>query len=155
MKPTPKPSPSTQRVAAWMHAPVHVVRPHDPIDHARALCERHRVNQLPVVADGELVGIVTDRDLRDAFPSVMAEAADPVEAHRITAILPVEEIMTRGVVTVGESDGIEVAASIMRRERIGALPVVRDGRLVGIVTRSDLLDALLSFTRAEPVQAAS
>jgi acetoin utilization protein AcuB len=149
------PRQTNTRVEAWMHADVHVVRPHDPIDHARALCERHRVNQLPVVANGRLVGIVTDRDLRDAFPSVIAEATDPVEAHRLTAILPVDEVMTRGVITVTEADDIELAATIMRRERVGALPVVRDGRLVGILTRSDLLDALVALAHDQPVRVAS
>jgi acetoin utilization protein AcuB len=143
------------RVGSWMHSPVRVVRPHDPVDRARELCERHRVNQLPVVIDGRLVGIVTDRDLRDAFPSVAEEAADPIAAHRLTALLPVEEIMARAVVTVGEQDGIDLAAAVMRRERIGALPVVRDGRLVGILTRSDLLAALESLARDERLRAAS
>lgn len=137
-----------------MHAPVHVVRPHDSVEHARELCERHRVNQLPVVLDDRLVGIVSDRDLRDAFPSVAEEAADPIAAHRLTSLLPVEEVMTPGVITVDEHDGIDLAAAIMRRERIGALPVLRNRRLVGILARSDLLAALELFARDERIRTA-
>ena len=139
-------TPASLRVGTWMQSPVHVAHPHDTIEHARELCERHRVNQLPVVVDGQLVGIVTDRDLRDAFPSLAEEAASPAKAHRLTATLRVEDIMARAVVTVGVDDGIELAATHMRGERIGALPVVRGDRLVGILTRTDLLGALLALT---------
>jgi acetoin utilization protein AcuB len=137
-------------VAAWMRTHVHVAHPADTIDHARSLCERHRVNQLPVVTDGRLVGIVTDRDLRDAFPSVAEEVARPAEAHRLSKAMPVEDVMTRNVMTVTEQDGIDFAAVLMQRERIGALPVLRDGRLVGILSRTDLLGALVAFVTETP-----
>jgi acetoin utilization protein AcuB len=132
-------------VKDWMQSRLHTVHLDDTIEHARELCERHRVNQLPVVVRGELVGIVTDRDLRDAFPSIAEEAAHPAEARAATESLRVEEVMSPNVLTVSEADPIERAATLMRRERIGALPVVRDGRLVGIVTRSDLLAALVAL----------
>jgi acetoin utilization protein AcuB len=128
-----------------MHSPVHVVHPHDSVAHAREACERHRVNQLPVVLNGRLVGIVTDRDLRDAFPSIVDEAERPARAHRITETLRIEDVMTHAPVTVGEDAGIDVAATIMRSKRIGAVPVVRGEEVVGILTRSDLLDALVSL----------
>ena len=137
--------PPSRRVNAWMRSPVHVAHPHDSVAHAREVCERHRVNQLPVVLDGRLVGIVTDRDLRDAFPSVVDEAERPARAHRITETLRVEDVMTSAPVTVGEDEGIDVAATVMRSKRIGALPVVRNDEVVGIVTRSDLLEALASL----------
>ena len=57
-------------VRNWMAYPVRAVKPLDSIQHARELLVTHRVNQLPVIVDDRLVGIVTDRDLRDAFPSV-------------------------------------------------------------------------------------
>src|SRR5262249_34689279 len=64
------PSQEAMRVDGSMKRPVLTVKPRDSIAHARAIMEEHRVNQLPVVVDDRLVGIVTDRDLRDAFPSV-------------------------------------------------------------------------------------
>lgn len=128
-----------------MHAPVHVAHPLDSIAHARALCERHRVNQLPVVVDDALVGIVTDRDLRDAFPSLATEIERPADARQVTERMHVEDVMSRSPVTVTEADGIEAAATLMRRERIGALPVVRGDHLVGILTRTDLLGALIDL----------
>jgi acetoin utilization protein AcuB len=144
-----------QDVAAWMRTHVHVVHPGDSIEHARALCERHRVNQLPVVTDGRLVGILTDRDLREAFPSVAEEAAHPAEAHRLSKDLRVDDIMTRNVMTVTERDGIDFAAVLMQRERVGALPVVRKERLVGILTRTDLLSALVALITAARGRSAS
>jgi acetoin utilization protein AcuB len=142
-------TPGSLLVRTWMKAPVHVTHPRDPIDHARELCERHRVNQLPVVEDGRLVGIVTDRDLRDAFPSVAEEAERPAEAHELTAKVLVEDVMTRELLTASEDDGIDHAASVLRYERIGALPIVRGTRLVGVITRSDLLEALVPLVKAE------
>jgi acetoin utilization protein AcuB len=135
-------------VKDWMTPVAHAVRPHDTIEHAREVCERERVNQLPVLANGTLVGIVTDRDLRDAFPSLDEQAKHPDRAHRKTASVMVEDVMTANVLTVTETDLIELAASVLKRERIGGLPVVRDGHLVGMLTRSDLLGALVAILAA-------
>jgi len=133
-----------------MKHPVATAKPRDSVRHARELMEKHRVNQLPVVVDGRLVGIVTDRDLRDAFPSVF-ELAEATGRHRRSpgtdpAAIPVEDVMTRDVLTLAPAAFIADAARVMRRQRIGAIPIVDGGRLVGIVTRSDLLDALVEVT---------
>jgi acetoin utilization protein AcuB len=129
----------------WMKRPVHVVKPLDSILHARELMERHRINQLPVVVDGKLVGIVTDRDLRDALPSVFEDAQYARRRPRKTNIDPanvhVEDVMTANVITLAPEDTVDHAARVMRRQRIGSVPIVEHGRLVGIVTRSDVLDA--------------
>jgi acetoin utilization protein AcuB len=132
-------------VRDWMHARPIVAHPKDSIDRARALCEEHRINQLPVVSGKDLVGIITDRDLRDAFPSVADQARDPLRAHAETAAMTVEEVMTPQVLTVADSDTVEHVARLMQIERIGALPVLRDGAMVGLVTRSDLLRALIAY----------
>ena len=132
-------------VAKWMKPHPHSIKPRDSIHHARQIMEEHRINQLPVVQDGRLVGIVTDRDLRDAFPSVLADPtrkAGPDPHH-----VMVESVMTANVLTLGPGDDIVTAAELMRRERIGAIPIVDGGRLVGIVTRSDLLGALVTIRR--------
>jgi acetoin utilization protein AcuB len=100
------------------------------------------------VVDGRLAGIVTDRDLRDAFPSVFEhgrrrEGTDP-------CAIPVEDVMTREVLTIAPDVPVDDGARLMRRERIGAIPVVDGRRLVGILTRSDVLDAFLSMSRNVP-----
>jgi acetoin utilization protein AcuB len=143
-------------VRNWMKRPVHSVKPKDSALHARALLEKYRINQLPVLVDDAVVGIVTDRDLRDVFPSVFeAAAAKSGERHEWPdpEKVTVEAVMTGKVATVAPSDHVVDAARLMRKERIGAVPVVEDGRVVGILTRSDLLDALVTLAAdAEPVR---
>ncbi len=128
------------------------VKPLDSVQHARELMEAHRVNQLPVVVGGRLVGIITDRDVRDASPSVfeaepeqrikhVAAGADPEHIH-------VKEVMTENVVTLGPQARLVDAARLMRQERIGAVPILDGEHLVGIVTRSDILDAFANLADA-------
>ena len=103
------------------------------------------------MVNNRLVGIISDRDLRDAFPSVL----DIDGRRRVQKMLAgpervnVESVMTRDVLTLGPEDSVEAAAQIMRRERIGAIPILEEGRLVGILTRSDLLDAYVALA-AQP-----
>lgn len=132
-----------------MTRPVHAVRPLDSIQHAREIMATHRLNQLPVLAEGHLVGIVTDRDLRDAFPSVF-ESTPRVPPHQPTPHtdpkdIRVEEVMTANVLTLKPQDSLIDAARLMRRERIGAVPVVEGQRVIGIITRSDVLDAFVAL----------
>jgi acetoin utilization protein AcuB len=139
-----------------MTTTVVTVKPHDSVRHARELLERHRINQLPVVVDGRLVGIVTDRDLRDAFPSVFehrrrrsGDAATDPDA------IPVEDVMTRDVLTIAPDVPVGDGARLMRRQRIGAIPVVEGRRLVGILTRSDVLDAFLATSASQGARGVS
>jgi len=133
----------------WMKHPVQRVKPRDTIQHARDIMEDHRVNQLPVEVDGKLVGIITDRDLRAAFPSVFDSVGlggrKSKTAHTDPDKVWVEDVMTSNVTTIGAGASIADAAQLMRAERIGALPVLDGERLVGILTRSDLLAALVEL----------
>ena len=144
------------QVLQWMKPRPHTVHPSDSIRHARSILEEHRINQLPVLAGGKLIGIVTDRDLRDAFPSVLDH-----RRHREAKSNPspdattVETVMTSNVLTVQPDDSIAEAARVMRKGRIGALPVVDGERLVGIITRSDLLNALVALVEGSAADAKS
>ena len=136
-------SPKTIRVADWMTEAVLAVETYDTINIARQLMAKHRINQLPVLENDELVGIVTDRDIRDAYPTSMligqAEEIDKF-AERYT----VEECMSHNVFTVGPETPLAKAVGLLRRHRIGSLPVIKNKNLVGIITRSDILDFVLS-----------
>jgi len=131
----------------WMTVQVESVTPLDSVAHARALLEERHVNQLPVVRNGVLVGIVTDRDLREA-PQRLAAAegwdapgkSPPKEPDQI----PVEAVMTSTPITLAPHSTLLNAAVVLRRERIGSVPIVDGDRLVGIVTRSDILDAFIA-----------
>ncbi len=132
-----------------MKHPVITVKPADSARHAREIMEKRRINQLPVVVNGRLVGIVTDRDLRDAFPSVFDAVERGGRGPAVTdpAAIPVEDVMTAKVLTLTSDAPVAEGARLMRRERIGALPIVDAGRLVGILTRSDVLDVFAAASR--------
>lgn len=116
------------------------VQPGDSLAHALRLTREHRIRHLPVVLNGELAGILSDRDIRTAMPSPLTVA----DADRASFLerTPVESMMTREVITVGPFDTVEDAAKLLCRHRIGALPVVdAHGRLLGMITETDVLTA--------------
>lgn len=123
--------------------PVTVSPAHSLADALR-LTRARRIRHLPVVQDGEVVGIVSDRDVRLALPSSLTESDEVrgtfAEETRISAL------MRGDVATIGPNDTVEDAAKLMRRRRIGALPVVdANGRLLGIITESDVLDSFVEI----------
>ncbi len=105
---------------------------------ALALSVERRIRHMPVVEGGRLVGIVSDRDLRSAIPAL----GDPARSEALGRVR-VREIMTREVATARPGDPVEEAANAMREKKIGCLPVVEEGALVGIVTSSDVMEALV------------
>jgi len=136
----------SQQVSQWMSKSVLAVEINDSIGIARRIMAKHRINQLPVVEGEELVGIVTDRDIRDAYPTSML-IGHTKEIDKFADAYTVEDVMTVNVMAVGPETPLVTAVKILRRHRIGALPVVRKRKLVGIITRSDVLDFLLSGRR--------
>lgn len=142
------------KIKDWMTRAVLSVKPLEPITRARQIMVENRVNQLPVMKNKRIVGIVTDRDLRDAFPSAFLSAW--TSAHRSTdkkqtldpKDVTVEMVMTSQVVTLDPETSLSAAAETMRSERIGAIPIVEGEHLVGIVTRSDVLRAFVSLAQS-------
>ena len=131
----------------WMSLEVLTVKPKDSVAHARALLEEYRINQLPVVKNRDLVGIVTDRDLRDAANAVTTSArlaGVPEPPAGATARIAVDEVMTQKLLTLSPRSSLIAAAALMLRERVGSVPIVDGKQLVGILTRSDLLNAFVA-----------
>jgi acetoin utilization protein AcuB len=123
------------------------VTPEDSLAHALRLTREHRVRHLPVVRNGELVGILSDRDIRTAMPSPI-EVADPERATMLERT-PVERVMTREVITAGPFDAVEDAAEQICSHRIGALPVVdAHGKLLGMITETDVVTAFAEVLSA-------
>ena len=139
------------RVTDWMTENVLAVETFDSIGVARRLMAKHRINQLPVLDHDVLVGIVTDRDLRDAYPtSMMINRGKAID--RFADSVTVEEVMSHDVFTVRPDTPLKKAVGLLRRHRIGSLPVIKNKSLVGIITRSDILDFVLSgLSVAAPV----
>lgn len=131
------------KVADWMTETVLAVEIYDSISVARQLMAKHRVNQLPVLDHDRLMGIVTDRDIRDAYPTSMLIGRTK-EIDKFAESYTVEEVMTHDVFTVEPETPLATAVALLRHHRIGSLPVVKEKQLVGIITRSDILDFVLS-----------
>ena len=110
---------------------------------ALAMCRERRIRHLPVLEEGRIVGIVSDRDLRSSTPAL----GDPDRAAALQEVL-VEDVMAREVVSVLPDDPIEQAANTMREGKIGCLPVLEGDDLVGIITASDVMDALVYLVGA-------
>ncbi len=137
------------RVADWMSKRVLAVETFDSIGVARQLMAKHRVNQLPVLENEKLVGLVTDRDIRDAYPtSMMINHGKAID--RFADSVTVEEVMSHDVMVVRPETDLATAVGLLRRHRIGSLPVMKNGKLVGIVTRSDILDFVLRGAGIKP-----
>lgn len=119
------------------------VSPETSVFKARELMDGHKVSHLPVT-DGKarLLGIVTDRDLKEAW----ASSATTLSVHELTYALQrlaIHDVMTKNVITATPDMTIERAGRIILDYKIGALPVLKHDRLVGIITTTDLMDLLL------------
>jgi len=113
-----------------MTKPVHVITPDVSIDDARAVLRRHKIHHLPVAARGRLAGVISDRDVRNP----------PRRAGRVA------DVMTTDPAVVAPTAPVDEAAHLMRTRRINSLPVVDRGRIIGILTSSDVLDAFVELS---------
>jgi acetoin utilization protein AcuB len=115
----------------------------DSMKRAMDLLKEHEIRHLPVLKDGEkLVGILSERDIKQASPS-SATALEIREIFYLLDKIKVKQIMTRRPYTVSSTTPIEEAALIIREKKIGCLPVVDNGKLVGIITETDIIDAFI------------
>lgn len=131
-------------VSQFMTSQVFTVSPTDNIADTMALMREKKINRLPVVEKGKLVGIVTDGDLREVSPSP-ATTLSIFELNYLVAKTPIREVAVKKVLTCTPDTKIEDAALLMREHGIGALPVLDQGKLVGIITSTDIFDAFLDI----------
>jgi len=139
-------------VRDWMTEHLVTLSPEASVAEALTLCRKRRIRHIPILDEGRLVGIVSDRDLRDASPTL----GDP-ERARILQEIRVADVMSREVITVDPQDSIENAAQQMYELKIESLPVVAEGavagagstvgeeEVLGIVTSSDVMRALVTL----------
>lgn len=119
---------------------VYTVAPTDTVRMGLVLIQQYEIRHIPVVEDGHLVGIVSDRDLRDVCPSTLG-----CEEKSEIWNTPIAKIMKREVITAHPLDFIDEAAYTMYSARISCLPIVSNGELVGIITATDLLSTLVEL----------
>jgi len=144
-------------VAELMATKVFTVEPQDMIDRVFFLIHYEKIRHLPVVEKGKVVGIVSDRDLYKALgPKSNSNAVAPNKDETQLHVVPtkVQNIMRRGVLTVTPDTLAADAAAIMAEHKVGALPVVENDKLVGILSATDILRVFSQIApRPEPVQA--
>ena len=134
-------------VEGRMSRPVISVHPDMPIHDARNLFKQEQIRRAPVVKNGKLIGIISDQDLIDATPS-RATSLSIWEMNYLISKIMVKDVMSKDVITIDEDTPIEQAARIMADNKIGGLPVMREGKVVGMITETDLFKVFLELMGA-------
>jgi acetoin utilization protein AcuB len=127
------------------------IHPEATLLDARAKMDENHIRHLPVVkVDNTVVGIITDRDLRSALPSVFSTCLeDPKERNRISE-LKVGDVMTKNPITISPMNTLEDAIMMMHKMHKGAFPVVdNEGKLTGIISTRDLIRAFINVLGIE------
>lgn len=136
-------------VRYWMTPSPHTATETMNLREAFALMRRYNVRRLPVVRDQDVSGIVTLSDMyRFIGPSDLAKSRVSSDADDVLKSHIVGEIMTPDPLTCRLNTPLEEVGDLMRVRKVGALPVIHEGRLAGIITESDVLRAFVSITRS-------
>jgi len=130
-----------------MSSPVITVSPDLPISEALMLMREKNIRRTPVVENGEIVGIISDKDLFDVAPALKSYLKD-WEQKYLENQITVSQVMRPRVLTVDENLAIEEAAMIMADNKIGGLPVTRNGKLIGMITETDLFKLFIEMLGA-------
>jgi acetoin utilization protein AcuB len=134
-------------VGERMSRPVISVSPDTPINDALAMFRKEHIRRAPVMKEGKLVGMVTESDLLNASPSPVSTLSI-WEMNYLISKVTVSRVMSKKVVTVDQDTPIEEAARIMADKKIGGMPVMNGGNVVGIITETDLFKILLELMGA-------
>lgn len=130
-------------IKEWMTASPKTVSGKTSIIEAMHVLREGGYRRLPVVDEGILVGIVTDKDLKDATPS-KATTLSVYELNYLLSKLTIKDVMKTPVFSVSPSDPVETAALLMEEQKVSGLTVVDQGQVVGIITITDILKAFVS-----------
>ena len=134
-------------VGERMSHPVISVSPETPIHDALVMFKKEHIRRAPVIKDGKLVGIVSESDLLNASPSTVTSLS-VWEINYLISKVTVKQVMSKKVKTIDENTPIEEAARIMADSKIGGIPVTRSGKVVGIITETDLFKIFLELMGA-------
>ncbi|MDA8164011.1 MAG: CBS and ACT domain-containing protein [Desulfobacteraceae bacterium] len=130
----------------WMATDVLTVEENTSLMRATRVMKENNIRRLPVVSHGKLIGIITDRDVKDASPS-KATSLDIHEVYYLLSEMKVKDVMTPSPLTLNGDDSLEKAAVIMLENRISGLPVVdKAGQMIGLISETDVLRAFIHAT---------
>jgi acetoin utilization protein AcuB len=132
-------------VSDWMTKKVYTINADDYLSDAVLLMRERGIKHVPVLKNGKLKGIVSDRDIKEYSPS-KATSLDIYELHYLLAKTRIREIMETGVITTTADTPVEEAAMLMLDDNIGCLPVLEGGELIGIISDRDIYRALVDIT---------
>jgi len=133
-------------IKEWMTSEVIIIEEDTSMMKAFQIMKENNIRRLPVMRQGKLVGIVTDRDIKDASPS-KATTLDIHELYYLLSELKVKDIIKKNIITISPEDSVEKATVKMLENRISGLPVVDDsGKVVGIITQRDISKVLVSLS---------
>ncbi|MBM3179647.1 MAG: CBS domain-containing protein [Chloroflexi bacterium] len=134
-------------VGERMSHPVISVSPETPIHDALVMFKKEHIRRAPVIKNGKLVGIVSERDLLNASPSPVTSLS-VWEMNYLLSKVTVKQVMSKKVRTIDVNTPIEEAARIMADSKIGGVPVMRSGAIAGIITETDLFKIFLELMGA-------
>jgi len=136
------------KVSDLMTDKVITLSPDDKMDQAFYYLNFERIRHLPVVEKNKVVGMISDRDIKKFLGSLTSNPPQIKNEERSQTIKTrkVRTMMKRGIVTISPAAEAAEAASIMIKRKIGALPVVKDGALAGIITTSDILRGFIELS---------
>jgi len=132
---------SKKQLKEIMKREIHTVSPDDRVIHARRIMIDEDIARLPVVDNGELVGMISDNEIAFALAEIKRSLPLGRQKHRLDELL-VEDVMKTPALWCEPNKTATDAASIMIKKNVGALPLVENGKLVGIVSRTDLLNTI-------------
>ena len=132
----------------WMQRDVIRVTADTTIGEAKEILNHHKFRHLPVTDDDTLLGIITRTDLNKAMPSPVDSQVGP-EEQIIAAQVKVSVFMTTNPVTVSATTPLEEVANLMRKFKIGAIPVVEESTLIGIITETNIFEAFRAIMDGE------
>lgn len=132
-------------VSYWMTKKVFTVSPDDSISDALRIMRDKEIKHIPVLKEDKIKGILSDRDIKEFTPS-KATTLDIYELHYLLAKIKVKEVMKSKVITTTPETPVEEAAMVMFDQNIGCLPVLENGRLIGIISDRDIFRVLIDIT---------
>ena len=136
------------KISELMTSPVYSLRETDTLQNARVLMDQKRIRHVPITTGSNIFrGLITNRDVLANTISHLADI-DQATQNEIDAGIPLQEIMRTDVRTVSSEDSVKDAANILYNNKYGCLPVVDNGKLVGIVTEADFLQLTIQLLEA-------